>query len=109
MAQYDIKVTPEEIRALSDKFSNQRSIMENYMNEMNSKITELQNHFRDDAGKQFSEKYTSVSRDISNCLENLQTEITSLRNAAGIFDSGISKTDAAIGNLPASGAFANTD
>lgn len=107
MAQYVIKVSTDEIRSLSDKFSSQKTVMENYMTEMNSKIKELEAYFKSDAGIKFVEKYNTVSKDISACLDNLQSEITALRTAAGIFDDGKGRVDSEVDSVPTSSVFQN--
>lgn len=107
MADYVIKVSTDELRSLSDKFSSQRTVMENYMTEMNSKINELGPYFKSDAGNEFVEKYNTVSNDIKACLDNLQSEITSLRTAAGIFDEKDKETAVKTGNLSTTSVFRN--
>lgn len=107
MAQYVIKVSTDEIRGLSDKFASQKTVMENYMAEMNAKIKELEAYFKSDAGTKFVEKYDTVSKDIKACLENLQSEITALRTAAGIFEEGKGKADSEVNNVSTSSTFRN--
>ncbi len=107
MAEYIIKADTDLIRSTTDKIEAQRSYMENYMNEMQSKINDLQNYFKSAAGEEFISKYANVSNDINACLANLGTEITGLRNAAGILDTGNQKTVSDVDSLPTTGVFKN--
>lgn len=108
MANYIIKVGTDEIRRTTDRFKAQQSVMEGYMTEMKTKIDDLQNYFKSDAGRMFVEKYNNVHTDIKACLDNLEKEITGLRNAANIFDPVINKVDTDVSGLSTTGAFKNT-
>lgn len=107
MANYVIKVDTDTVRTTTDKVEAQRSYMEGYMNDMQSKINDLQNYFISSAGSNFVSKYSYVSQDIRACLANLSTEITGLRNAAGIFDSGNQKVTSDVSSLSTAGVFKN--
>lgn len=107
MAEYVIKADTSVIRSTTDKIEAQRNYMEGYMNDMQSKINDLQNYFKSTAGTEFVSKYANVSTDIKACIANLGTEITGLRNAAGILETDIHKTDTDVDALPTTGVFKN--
>ncbi|MCM1060275.1 MAG: WXG100 family type VII secretion target [Eubacterium sp.] len=107
MAEYIIKADTEMIRGTTDKIEAQRNYMEGYMNEMQSKINDLQNYFKSAAGNEFVSKYSNVSNDIKACLANLGTEITGLRNAAGILETASQGVDTDVNALPTTGVFNN--
>lgn len=107
MAEYIIKVDTETIRTTTDKIEAQRTFMEGYMNDMQSKITGLQEYFKSDAGYEFVSKYSNVNNEIKNCLANLSNEISGLRNAAGIFETSSSKVETDVNSLSTTGAFKN--
>lgn len=107
MAEYIIKADTDAIRGTTDKIEAQRTYMEGYMNEMQSKINDLQNYFKSTAGTEFVSKYSNVSKDINACLANLGTEVTGLRNAAGILETGSQKVASDVDTLPTTGVFNN--
>lgn len=107
MADYIIKADTEQIRSTTDAIESQRAYMEGYMNDMQSKINELQSYFKSKAGENFVSKYANVSKNINNCLANLSAEIASLRNAAGILDTGAQKVDSNVGMLSDADVFPN--
>lgn len=107
MAEYIIKADTSVIRSTTDKIEAQRNYMEGYMNDMQSKINDLQNYFKSTAGTEFVSKYANVSTDIKACLDNLGNEITGLRNAAGILETGSQKVDTDVNSLSTTGVFKN--
>ncbi len=107
MAEYIIKADTDAIRSTTDKIEAQRTYMEGYMNEMQSKINDLHNYFKSTAGTEFVSKYSNVSNDIKACLANLGTEITGLRNAAGILETGSQKVVSDVDTLSTTGVFKN--
>lgn len=107
MADYIFKANTDTIRSVTDKIAGQKTQMDAYMTEMQSKIRELENYFKGEAGAVFFEKYTNVQKNVSGCLENLNTEITKLRTAAGIIEEGGNKVRKDVEVLPADSCFQN--
>lgn len=108
MAEYIIKADTSVIRSTTDKIEAQKTYMEGYMNDMQSKINDLQNYFKSAAGTEFVSKYANVSNEIKACLANLGTEISGLRNAAGILETGSQKVDTDVNSLSTAGLFKNS-
>lgn len=107
MAGYVIKAEPETIIATADRFEAKRAVMEGCRSEMQSKINDLQNYFKSDAGNEFISKYTNVNNDIKACLENLGNEVTALKNAANALAGGSTKATTDVGGLSSGNTFAN--
>lgn len=95
------------IRSVTDKIAGQKTQMDAYMTEMQSKIKELENYFKGEAGTAFFDKYTTVQNNVSKCLTNLDSEITKLRTAAGIFEEAGNKTRNDVNGLSTEQLFTN--
>jgi uncharacterized protein YukE len=108
MAEYILKADTDVIRSTTDSISTQKNNMEGYMRDMQSKVNELQNYFISDAGREFVNKYSTVTQNIQNCLNNLQTEITGLRNAASILDTDNSAITSNVNALSGDNVFPNS-
>lgn len=108
MANYVIKADPQLIRETAANFEKQKNIMTTYMTEMKSEITNnLQNAFQSDAGRTYIEKYNEVTTDIQACLDNLQSEIETLKKVADIFENHNSKVTTDVNNLSTNKVFKN--
>ena len=107
MADYIFKANTDTIRSVTDKIAGQKTQMDAYMTEMQSKIKELENYFKGEAGTAFFDKYTTVQNNVSKCLTNLDSEITKLRTAAGIFEEAGNKTRNDVNGLSTEQLFTN--
>ena len=82
MAELNIKVTTEEVRAKAQEITTQKSMMEAYMQDMASKVSQLGNYWKAASGETYIEKYQNVTSNIQKSLDVLEQHVTNLQQAA---------------------------
>lgn len=86
MAGVIIKVATDEVRSKANQVSNQRSVLENLMNDMRSQVDLLSDYFKSESGSIYVQKYQDVTKNINNSLEAIQVQINNLNAAADEYD-----------------------
>ena len=86
MAELNIKVTTEEVRAKAQEITTQKSMMEAYMQDMASKVSQLGNYWKAASGETYIEKYQNVTSNIQKSLDVLEQHVTNLQQAADRYD-----------------------
>lgn len=82
MADLILKVTTEEVQGKAQEINAQKDTMENQMEEMLAQVSSLENSWESDSGSKYIEQYQTVTNNIKNSLEALQTHVTNLTQAA---------------------------
>ena len=82
MAELILKVTSEEVSEKAMEIENQKSIMEEYMEDMYSRVTRLEESWNAQSGESYIEKYQIVRNNIQAALEKLEVHVTNLKDAA---------------------------
>lgn len=82
MADLILKVEPEQVRTKATEISNQKDMMETYMQDMQNKVNELNEAWNSEAGRKYVEKYNNVSREITDSLNALMQHVNNLNQAA---------------------------
>jgi len=86
MADLILKVTPEEVRTKAQEITAQKTLMESYMQDMQSKVQQLGNYWKSTSGENYIEKYQNVTGNIQKSLDVLQKHITNLTQAAARYE-----------------------
>lgn len=105
MAELNIKVTTEEVRAKAQEITAQKGMMEACMQDMASKVTQLGDYWKASSGETYIEKYQNVTRNIQKSLEVLQQHVNNLLQAADRYDDLENTQNQAVSALDASNVF----
>ena len=58
------------------------------MNDMKSKVNQLSDCFKDEAGRKYLTQYTTVSKNVQGSLDALMKHTNNLKSMADTFDTG---------------------
>lgn len=105
MAELNIKVTTEEVRAKAQEITTQKSMMEAYMQDMASKVSQLGNYWKAASGETYIEKYQNVTSNIQKSLDVLEQHVTNLQQAADRYDELENAQSQAVNALDATNIF----
>jgi len=105
MADLILKVTPEEVRTKANEIKTQKSLLEDYMQDMRNKVTELGGYWQAASGENYAEKYQSVSNSVQGALERIQQHIDNLIAAADRYDELETSQVQAVNTLEANNIF----
>lgn len=105
MAELNIKVTTEEVRAKAQEITTQKSMMEAYMQDMASKVSQLGNYWKATSGETYIEKYQNVTSNIQKSLDVLEQHVTNLQQAADRYDELENAQSQAVNALDATNIF----
>lgn len=105
MAELNIKVTTEEVRAKAQEITTQKSMMEAYMQDMASKVSQLGNYWKATSGETYIEKYQNVTSNIQKSLDVLEQHVTNLQQAADRYDELENAQSQAVNALDAANIF----
>ena len=105
MAELNIKVTTEEVRAKAQEITTQKSMMEAYMQDMASKVSQLGNYWKAASGETYIEKYQNVTSNIQKSLDVLEQHVTNLQQAADRYDELENAQSHAVNALDATNIF----
>ena len=105
MAELNIKVTTEEVRSKAQEITTQKSMMEAYMQDMASKVSQLGNYWKAASGETYIEKYQNVTSNIQKSLDVLEQHVTNLQQAADRYDELENAQSQAVNALDATNIF----
>ena len=105
MAELNIKVTTEEVRAKAQEITTQKSMMEAYMQDMASKVSQLGNYWKAASGETYIDKYQNVTSNIQKSLDVLEQHVTNLQQAADRYDELENAQSQAVNALDATNIF----
>ena len=88
MADYILKVDTQVMLDTAGKIETQKTYMENYLSDINTKINALQQYFQGEAGTEFVTKFGNVTKEITASLTNLSNVITALKSANTVLETG---------------------
>lgn len=105
MAELMIKVTPEEVRAKAQEITAQKNMMEAYMQDMASKVSQLGEYWKAASGETYIEKYQVVTSNIQKSLDVLTQHVNNLTQAADRYEEVERMQSQTIGALDSAGIF----
>lgn len=105
MADLYIKVTTEEVRTKAQEITAQKGMMEAYMQEMSSRVSQLGEYWKAASGETYIEKYQNVTNNIQKSLDVLGKHVSNLLEAADRYDQLEDTQTKAVGALDANGIF----
>lgn len=82
MSDIIIKVTPEEVQTKAAEIAKQAAIMENLMDDMQTKVNQLGEYVKTTAGDSYLEQYTYVRKNISNSIDVISKNVSNLNEVA---------------------------
>lgn len=92
MNDYIVKASTEKIRLTANQLTSKRTYLEGIMNDMQTKVNNLKEYFKSEAGNYYVTQYTSVRKNLQASLDELSMIVNNMLEAADIFDQSNTST-----------------
>ncbi len=105
MADLRLLVTPEEVNTKAGEIDNQKSFMDTYLQDMQSKVNQLQEVWDSPSGQEYYTKYSTLAKQIQVALDELTQHVQNLRDAASAYEEAENQQKSLVEGLSTEGVF----